>query len=157
MGLNLVDIAVWWLVFEIIGFVTLPISSYLGGNLSDHGYSISKPFGLLLITYLSWIISIVLGYSYISVLLSIAVIAAFSLFIYIKKGLAFFDKKYIIKFEIIFLLAFLIFSLVRAYSPDIYWTGGEKFMDMTFINSMLRTTEFPPLDPWMSGTLINYY
>ena len=28
---------------------------------------------------------------------------------------------------------------------------------MTFINSMLRTTEFPPLDPWMSGTVIYYY
>lgn len=157
MGLNLFDIAVWWLVLEITGFVTLPISFYVCRNLSDHGYSVSKPLGLLLVTYLSWIISIVLGYSYISILLSFVVIAAFSLFIYIKKGIAFFDKKYIIKFEIIFLLAFLIFSLVRAYSPDIYWTAGEKFMDMTFINSMLRTTGFPPLDPWMSGTVIYYY
>jgi YYY domain-containing protein len=30
-------------------------------------------------------------------------------------------------------------------------------MDMTFINSILKTTEFPPLDPWMSGTVIYYY
>ena len=157
MGLNLFDIAVWWLVLEITGLVTLPISFYVCRNLSDHGYSVSKPLGLLLVTYISWINSIILGYSYISVLLSFVVIAAFSLSIYIKKGSPFFDKKYIIKFEIIFLLAFLIFSLVRAYSPDIYWTSGEKFMDMTFINSMLRTTGFPPLDPWMSGTVIYYY
>ncbi|PWB49639.1 MAG: hypothetical protein C3F06_13790 [Candidatus Methanoperedenaceae archaeon] len=157
MGLNLFDIAVWWLVLEITGFVTLPISSYLCRNLSDKGYSVSKPLGLLLVTYISWIISIISGYSDISVLLSFVVIAAFSLSIYIKKGLLHFDTKYIIKFEIIFLFAFLIFSLLRAYSPDIYWTGGEKFMDMTFINSMLRTTEFPPLDPWMSGTVIYYY
>ena len=113
MGLNLFDIAVWWLVSEITGFVTLPISSYLCRNLSDKGYSVSKPLGLLLVTYISWIISIISGYSYISVLLSFVVIAVFSLFIYKKKGgdrpWLFFDKKYIIKFEIIFLLAFLIF------------------------------------------------
>jgi YYY domain-containing protein len=157
MGLNLFDIAVWWLVLEVIGFIILPVSFYLCRNLLDHGYSVSKPLGLLLVTYLSWIISIVLGYSYISVLLSLVVIAAFSLLISIKKGFPSFDKKYIIKFEIIFLFAFLIFAFIRAYSPDIYWTGGEKFMDMTFINSLLRTTEFPPLDPWMSGTLIYYY
>ena len=157
MGLNLFDIAVWWLVLEITGFLTLPISSYLCRNLWDHGYSVSKPLGVLLVTYISWIISLVLGYSYISVLLSFVVITALSLFIYKRKELTFFDKKYIIKFEIIFLFAFLIFSVVRAYSPDIYWTGGEKFMDMTFINSILRTTEFPPLDPWMSGTVIYYY
>src|SRR5450759_55024 len=50
-----------------------------------------------------------------------------------------------------------VYKRQRAYSPEIYWTGGEKFMDMTFINSMLRTTEFPPLDPWMSGTVTYYY
>lgn len=157
MGLNILDIAVWWLVLEVIGFLILPVSFYLCRNLLDHGYSLAKPLGLLFVTYLSWIISFVLGYSYISILLSLVGIAAFSLLISIKKGFPSFDKKYIIKFEIIFLLAFLIFAIIRAYSPDIYWTGGEKFMDMTFINSLLRTTEFPPLDPWMSGTVIYYY
>src|SRR5659263_657538 len=157
MGLNLFDIAIWWLVLEVIGFLTLPISCYFCRNLKDFGYCVSKPLGLLLVTYISWIISIVVGYSYISILVSLLVIAVFSFLIYIKKGFAHFDNKYIIKFEVIFLLAFLIFALIRAYSPDIYWTGGEKFMDMTFINSMLRTTGFPPLDPWMSGTVTNYY
>ena len=157
MGLNLFDIAVWWLVLEITGFVTLPISFFFCRDLKDHGYCASKPLGLLLITYISWIISIAIGYSYISVLLSLVIIAVFSLLISIRKGFAFFDKKYIIRFEIIFLLTFLIFTLIRAYSPNIYWTGGEKFMDMTFINSLLRTTAFPPLDPWMSGTVTYYY
>jgi YYY domain-containing protein len=76
---------------------------------------------------------------------------------YLKKSHVPLDKKYIFKFEILFFIAFIIFSIIRAYSPEIYWTGGEKFMDMTFINSMLRTTEFPPLDPWMSGNVTHYY
>jgi len=76
---------------------------------------------------------------------------------YLKKRQIPLDKKYIFKFELLFFIAFIVFALIRAYSPEIYWTEGEKFMDMTFINSMLRTTEFPPLDPWMSGTVTYYY
>lgn len=160
MGLNLFDIAIWWLVLEVIGFLALPISFYLCRDLKDHGYSVSKPLGLLLTTYFSWIISIFTGYSYFSVLSSFILTGIISLliyFIYLKKRQILVDKKYILKFEILFLIAFIIFTIIRAYSPEIYWTGGEKFMDMTFINSMLRTTEFPPLDPWMSGTVTYYY
>jgi YYY domain-containing protein len=157
MGLNLFDIAIWWLVLEIVGFLALPISFYLCPYLKDSGYSISKPLGLLLTTYFSWMISVIIGYSYFSVLLSLILMSIISLFIYIQKREIPVNKKYILKFEIIFFLAFLIFAIIRAYSPDIYWTGGEKFMDMTFINSLLRTTQFPPLDPWMSGTVTYYY
>jgi len=160
MGLNLFDIAIWWLVLEIIGFLALPVSFYLCRNLKDHGYSISKPLGLLLTTYFSWIISYFTGYSYFSVLFSFAltgILSFFLYFMYLKKKQFLPDMKYIFKFELLFLMAFIVFAIIRAYSPEIYWTGGEKFMDMTFINSLLRTTEFPPLDPWMSGTVSYYY
>jgi YYY domain-containing protein len=160
MGLNLFDIAIWWLVLEIIGFLALPVSFYLCRNLKDHGYSVSKPLGLLLTTYFSWIISFFTGYSYFSVLFSFALTGIISLliyFMYLKKTHISVDKNYIFKFEILFLIAFILFAIIRAYSPEIYWIGGEKFMDMTYINSMLRTTEFPPLDPWMSGTVTYYY
>jgi len=157
MGLNLFDIAIWWLVLEIIGLLAFPISCYFCPNLKDSGYSLSKPLGLLLITYFSWIISVLIGYSYFSVLLSLVITGILSLFIYTKKRKIPLNKKYIFRFEVIFFLALLIFAIIRAFSPDIYWTGGEKFMDMTFINSLLRTTQFPPLDPWMSGTVTYYY
>ncbi|MCZ7355627.1 MAG: DUF2298 domain-containing protein [Candidatus Methanoperedens sp.] len=158
MVLNLFDIAIWWLALEIIGLIALPIAAHVGSNLKDRGYSISKPLGLLLLTYISWIIS-VLGFRYssFSVLFSAVIVAACSCIIFWKKMPLFVEKKYIIKFELLFLIAFAIFSAIRAYSPDIYWTGGEKFMDMTFINNLLRTSQFPPSDPWMSGTTVPYY
>ncbi len=157
MGIALTDIAIWWLVLEIIGFASLPIASAFCRSLKDNGYSISKPLGLLLLTYISWIISVFAGYSYFSVLLSLGIIGTCSLIIYFLKGKPAFNKKYTVYFELLFAGAFVVFAVIRAYSPDIYWTGGEKFMDMAFINSLLRTTEFPPLDPWMSGTVVQYY
>ncbi len=157
MGLNLFDIVIWWLVLEIIGLAALPIASQLARNLKDNGYSISKPLGLLLLTYISWIISIFSGYSYFSILISLVVIGAFSFVICLVKGKPQVDKRYLIKFELLFAVAFVVFALIRAYSPDIYWTDGEKFMDMSFINGILRTAQFPPQDPWMSGTAMYYY
>ncbi len=157
MGLNLFDIVVWWLVLEITGLAALPIASQVSRNLKDNGYSAAKPLGLLLLTYISWIISVFAGYSYYSVLLSLVIIGACSLVICLIKGIPLVDKKYIIKFELLFAGVFVVFAVIRAYSPDIYWTGGEKLMDITYINGMLRTTEFPPADPWMSGTVLPYY
>lgn len=157
MGLNLFDILIWWLVLEIVGLAAFPIASQLARNLKDNGYSISKPLGLLLLTYISWIISIFSGYSYFSVLISLAVIGACSLVICLVKGKPQVDKKYLIQFELLFAGAFVVFAIIRAYSPDIYWTGGEKFMDTSFINGLLRTSQFPPQDPWMSGTAMYYY
>ncbi|MDD5474738.1 MAG: DUF2298 domain-containing protein, partial [Candidatus Methanoperedens sp.] len=157
MGLNLYDIIVWWLVLEIIGLAALPIALQVSRNLKDKGYSAAKPLGLLLLTFISWIISFFAGYSYYSVLLSLGIIGACSLIIYFIKGQPALDKKYILYFELLFFMGFAAFAVIRAYSPDIYWTGGEKLMDITYINGMLRTTGFPPSDPWMSGTVIPYY
>jgi len=157
MGLNLFDILIWWLVLEIVGLAAFPIASQLARNLKDNGYSISKPLGLLLLTYISWIISIYSRYSYFSVLISLAVIGACSFVICLVKGKPQVDKKYLIEFELLFAAAFVAFAIIRAYSPDIYWTGGEKFMDMSFINGILQTSQFPPQDPWMSGTTMYYY
>lgn len=157
MGLNLIDILIWWLALELIGLFAFPVSAYFCRNLFDKGYSLSKPLGLLLITYFNWIISLFTGYSLYSILVSFFIVGLISLLFYMKKEQIPLNKRYILKFEALFLIAFFFFAIIRAFSPDIYWTGGEKFMDMTFINSLLRTTEFPPFDPWMSGNGMYYY
>jgi YYY domain-containing protein len=158
MGLDLPDIFIWWLALEIIGLAALPISAYLGSNLKDFGYSISKTLGLLLLTYISWILSN-FGSTYNTFLLifSLVIIAMGSLIICFKKGIPAFERNYVLKFEFLFLIAFIIFAIIRAFSPEIHSTGGEKFMDMSFINSLLQTTQLPPSDTWMSGTAVHYY
>jgi len=48
-----------------------------------------------------------------------------------------------------------VFLFIRACLPEIL--GQEKFMDLGFLNSIVRNRAMPPLDPWMSGRTINYY
>ena len=52
-------------------------------------------------------------------------------------------------------MSFLFLSFVRGQEPSIH--GLEKFMDFGFMQSILKSTYFPPADIWYSQEPINYY
>ena len=56
-------------------------------------------------------------------------------------------------------LAYLFFIGVRMFNPDLWqpWFGGEKQMEFAFLNGILRSPTFPPVDPHFAGGVINYY
>lgn len=151
------EIIKWWLVLELIGFAALPLTAWILGNLKYNGIAFTKIMGLLFVTYFSWLLTH-LGYNYGTVIAgsSVLIVLAISLIIYSFKRYPF-DHKALVRTEVVFTLAFLVFVIIRAYLPDIYWTGGEKLMDMSFINMILRSTSFPPVDPWLSGEPMQYY
>ena len=44
---------------------------------------------------------------------------------------------------------------MRWLNPEI--VGTEKPMDLALLSATMRSTAFPPLDPWFAGESINYY
>ena len=98
-----------------------------------------------------------------SVGLSILLLAAVSgVLLYRNRwliGLAKRHWKYIASVEALFIAAYLAFVLVRAANPDLWhaWRGGEKPMDMAYLIAVVKSSTFPPYDPWYAGGFINYY
>ena len=141
----------------------LPLTWRVFRKLPSRGYYLAKPLGLLIWGFLHWIL-VSLGLmrntpgAQITVLLIVLFINGFVLYkagwVTIKQWVSE-NKKTIIVTELIFLVFFAFWAVVRAANPDIIHT--EKFMEMAFINGILRSETFPPMDPWLSGYGISYY
>ncbi|NJD60805.1 MAG: hypothetical protein FIA98_15540, partial [Anaerolineae bacterium] len=165
----MIQVLVWWLLMEILGWLALPTAMRIFRWLPDRGYSFSKALGLLLASYFLWLgastglVNNDLGGS----LLAILLVAGISAWFYFRcrgtliPNLGGFLKdkwKLVATVEVLFALALVAWAVLRAYAPyKIEPTGGEKFMEIAFQNAILRSQHFPPLDPWLSGFAISYY
>lgn len=157
----------WWLIVEILGLAALPIAFRFMHWLPERGYTFSKALGLLLASYIVWIggMSGFLRNDTGGILFAILAVFGLSAIISLRKGffsefLIFLkEKKYLIlTVEILFIAGFVAWAVLRAYAPDkVMEAGGEKFMEMAFLNGVLNSPRFPPLDPWLSGFAISYY
>ena len=151
----------WWLALLIVGLVSFPLVSRVCSNLSDKGYSISKLVGLLILTFLVWIFSSlkILPFGYISILISFFLLAALSIYLGRKNlSIANWPLKQILISESVFAIFFVIFLVVVMQKPDLQFAFfSEDFMDFSFLQSVLRSDYFPPIDPWLAGENIPYY
>ena len=162
----------WWAVLTVLGLAALPLTMHLLRRLPDKGYAFSKMIGLLLVSYVFWLLGSLglLGNNLGSIVLAVIVLLVLS-------GLALrhHQKKsaenpeqypplrkwlrdhwgYILAAELAFILVFAFWVAARAQNPMI--TATEKPMEFAFLNSVGRSQSFPPLDPWLSGFAISYY
>jgi YYY domain-containing protein len=159
---------VWWLTIELLGLIALPIAAASLRVLPDWGYTATKALGLLLVGWLAYILAMiqVAPFGRLLLLACALLIAGFSAFLLFRKGLALLHDlrdrfrtpafiKYVIATEVLFALAFAIWTIVRAHNPTI--VDQEKFMDFGFLNAILKSGSFPPNDMWLAGFSINYY
>jgi uncharacterized membrane protein len=159
---DLGNIIIWWVLFFMIGLSVYPTTHLLFKKFFDAGYGFSKTIGLLLLSYLFFLINIF----HLAPFGQLAIASTFLLIITLNTFLLYKNKKGVlatlrekkrifIAQEFIFAFGLVLWSVVRAHQPNI--EGLEKFMDYGFINSILRSKYLPPSDMWYSGGLINYY
>lgn len=144
----------WLLLIVLTGLIAYPLTASFC-NLPERGYSISKLVGLLIITYIIWLaVSLKLMTFGITVIVfSFLALICLSFRKY-ESGLFTYKT---IKSELIFIISFLIFTVIVMNKPDIFGPHSEDFMDFAFLQSILRTSYFPPPDPWMAGETLSYY
>ncbi len=156
------DVVLWVLAVEAVGLAAFPICFFLFPSLSDRGFGISKPLGIIAVAYLSWVLSTaqVVPSTQITLALILAILAALSgtyawrqraaLVAFVKK-----ERWTLLAAEALFLLMFAAWALYQSYDPAIAAT--EQPMDFGFLNASVRTHLGEPEDPWLRGESISYY
>lgn len=157
------DWVIWYIVSTMLGWLAFPIAFRLLPNLPDRGIHACRTLGLLIWGFSFWLLATLglLPFSLGGILFAAAVLAGLSLWAllgiqpvelwsWIKA-----HKKWVIASELLFLIAFGGWAIVRAANPEAL--GTEKPMELAFINAILRSPTLPPHDPWLSGYAISYY
>lgn len=163
----------WYLALLFIGTIFYPLVKRIFGKyFFDHGYPFAKPLAILFLSYAMFILGIfkILAFTQSSLILLIFGSIVLNTIIFFKKSQPIGENNinnksfiYLVLFEeLLFIVSLLFWTHVRGQEPSI--RSLEKFMDFGFINSILRSHYFPPLDMWLSadpthpnGYPINYY
>jgi YYY domain-containing protein len=157
----------WWLLLvELLGIVSFPLAFVVFPGLRDRGWGLAKLLGLLVLAYLVWLPSSlrllpfdawVVDLAFAALALAGAAVAWWrreALWAFVRA-----HWRLLVVCELGFLAAFLFFTWIRALDPDLWhiYRGGEKPMEMAYLDAILRSRYMPPADPWFAGGSINYY
>lgn len=149
----------WWILFLSIGLIFLPITIRIFSNFFDKGYIFSKILGIVLVSYLAWLLGSlkVLQFNSQNIFLILITFLLFNLILVKRSGITQLKPlwKIFILEEIIFTIGVFFWAFIKTHESSIH--GLEKFMDYGFINSILRSDYFPPKDIWLTPENINYY
>jgi len=155
---------VWYVTAQIVSLAVLPLTLRVLHGLPDRGYSFAKISGVLLVGVVYW-----LGFSYGllrnergGVWLALLTVAAANWTVgWADVGAWWRTLRHdgrvraLIATEVIFIVAFVGWALVRAYDPNVDHT--EQPMDLMFMNSIWASATYPPQDAWLAGYAISYY
>jgi hypothetical protein len=163
---NRLPVLAWVVALLLIGLIAFPLGFVAFRRLRDRGYLLSKTLGLLLLAYLSWLLASVklLPYTRATIfgILGVLLLASAVVAWVQRRALWEFIMarwRMLLVGEILFWCFFLVFLLIRMGNPDLWHPamGGEKPMDFAYLNAIIKSTYFPPYDPWFAGGYINYY
>ncbi len=143
-----------------------PKSKIQNPKLLDGGYAFAKVLGLLLVAFAAWWlgsakITMFTPAQIWAIVAALGVAGLFAWWRHRREIAALLKARagILIATEMVFLIGFGAWLLVRAGNPDLWhpYMGGEKPMDFAYLNAVLKSSYFPPYDPWFAGGYINYY
>ncbi len=156
----------WWAVVAGLGWLAFPLLFVALPRLHDRGYGLARVLGLLLLAYLTWLVASLhlLPNTRGTILLMVLLLGLAG------GGVGWFRRDELRRFlrrrwrlvlliEGLFALLYVVWIGVRLLQPDLWHpvVGGEKPMDLAYLNAVIKSTWFPPYNPWFSGSYINYY
>ena len=159
-------VATWVVVLEILGLVAFPLCFAVFSRFGDRGWMMAKTVGLLLVAWVGWALASMrwLPWSRATLWSLVVALGALSL------AIAWRERRRLVVFaaerwrtialeELVFWCFFAFLLWCRYRNPDLWHAarGGEKPMDFTYLNALVRSTFFPPYDPWFAGGYLNYY
>lgn len=147
------------LILEIIGFLALPLVAFLTKDFRDRGQFLSKQLGVIVIVLTAWLLSVLklIEFHY-SIYIGLLLLGVLSFIAFRKYSFSLtLNPKESFLTEAIFVSAFVVTIFYLMHKPEIYFAYSEDFMDFAFLNSVLRTDFFPPVDPWFAGHDLVYY
>ncbi len=158
--------AVWYLVAGGLGWLVFPILWRALPRLTDRGYGIARAVGLLAVSYLTWLAASlrILPNTRGTIALSAFLMAMAGIWVVWRRWGEFRDflrrsGGLLLMYEGLFLVLYAFWAWVRAQNPDLWHpvVGGEKPMDFAYLNAVIKSTWFPPYNPWFAGGYVNYY
>lgn len=163
---NRLPILAWWLALEALGAIAFPLVFLALRRLWDGGWLLAKPAGLLLLAYLAWLPASIhmATFGRREIAIAACAMAAASLLAVASArrplvGWLASHWRRVLFGEALFAGLLALFVVVRMSNPDLWHPalGGEKPMDFAYLNATIKTSYFPPYDPWFAGGYINYY
>ena len=163
---SLLAAVVWYLAATALGWLAFPLLFAALPRLRDRGYGVARALGLLGLSYTVWLLASLrlLPNTRGTILAALFLWAALSGLLAWRQrhALRAFlrqERTTILVYEGLFLFLFAAWAAVRALNPDLWHpvVGGEKPMDLAYLNAVIKSTWFPPYDPWFAGGYINYY
>lgn len=160
-----IAVAALYGVVTLLAWLAFPVLRVAMPNLPDRGYGVARIAALLLLAFGAW----ALGSLNVAVtrpvlwLISGALMLVGLAFAWVEFSALRADLRLlrgqIVRVEVLALVLFAAALAFRYGNPDLWHPifGGEKPMDFSHFNAILKSGIFPPYDPWFAGGALNYY
>ena len=159
----------WYVYLLILGIIFFPITARLFRPFADKGYPFAKTIAMILLSYGALLVGILHIFPFsqegLVIIVLVSIFCVYRFFGKEIREIRSMSRRQILLIvfeELMFLLCLIMLVYIRGQEPAI--RGLEKFMDFGFMQSILKSQYFPPLDMWLSadatnpnGYAINYY